>query len=102
MTKQKQKNMLASVGGGGGVLALIVWLVAQFGQADATAEGLKRQTDIYSRATIENARDHKDIQDQITVIEVEFAETKTRSETQHEETLRRFDELVQMIRDIKR
>ena len=95
MTKQeKQKNIvipLASLGGGGGVLALVVWAVAQFGQIDANAASLKK-----------NCLEHETIKAQVTALKVGLAETETRSEAQHKETLRRFDELATMIRDIKR
>lgn len=95
MTKQeKQKNIvipLASLGGGGGIIALVVWVVTQFGQIDANAQGLKK-----------NCLEHKSITVQVTALQVGLAETKTRSEAQHKETLRRFDELAQMIRDIKK
>ena len=95
MTKKDAQNKivipLAGVGGGSGLLALVIWLITQFGQVDANAESL-----------VNNGKQHQVIAAQITALQVGLAETKTRSEAQHKETLRRFDELKQMIRDIKR
>ncbi len=91
--KEAQKNIvipLASVGGGSGVIAFLIWLVSQFGQVEANSAEL-----------ISGKQDHKVINAQISALQVDMAETRTRSSEQHKETLRRFDDLAQMIRDIK-